>query len=99
MALDDETRAFFQHLDLLIERGISPPGAMHFFYELSRLGPADHTHRQGAERPFGQICDETVSPDLTRSPWVWSRGHPRTVARRQRIVEKISTGLGVSLRP
>jgi hypothetical protein len=33
-----QTRAFFQHLDLLIERGISPPGAMHFFYDLSRLG-------------------------------------------------------------
>jgi energy-coupling factor transport system ATP-binding protein len=38
VALDDETRTFFQHLDLLIERGISPPGAMRFFYELSRLG-------------------------------------------------------------
>jgi energy-coupling factor transport system ATP-binding protein len=38
VALDDETGAFFQHLDLLIERGISPPGAMRFFYELSRTG-------------------------------------------------------------
>ncbi len=38
VALDDDTRSFFQHLDLLIEKGISPPGAMRFFYELSRKG-------------------------------------------------------------
>lgn len=38
VALDDETRTFFQHLDLLIERGITLPGAMRFFYELNRLG-------------------------------------------------------------
>jgi len=36
IALDAETGEFFQHLDLLLEKGISPPGAMRFFYELMR---------------------------------------------------------------
>jgi len=36
VALDDSTRPFFQHLDLLLEKGISPPGAMRFFYELNQ---------------------------------------------------------------
>ena len=38
VVLDDATRAFFQKIDLLIEKGISPPGAMRFFYELNQLG-------------------------------------------------------------
>lgn len=38
VALDDSTEAFFQNLDLLVEKGIAPPGAMRFFYELSRAG-------------------------------------------------------------
>lgn len=36
--LDAGTRAFFQHVDLLLEKGISPPGAMRCFYELTRAG-------------------------------------------------------------
>jgi energy-coupling factor transporter ATP-binding protein EcfA2 len=38
LLLDAETRAFFQHIDLLLEKGISPPGAMRFFHELARSG-------------------------------------------------------------
>ena len=38
IVLDAGTRAFFQHVDLLLEKGISPPGAMRCFYELSRAG-------------------------------------------------------------
>jgi len=38
IALDDEPEAFFQNIDLLLEKGISPPGAMRFFHELSRAG-------------------------------------------------------------
>ena len=36
IALDAETGEFFQRLDLLLEKGISPPGAMRFFYELTQ---------------------------------------------------------------
>ena len=38
IALSDQTEAFFQHAEMLIEKGISPPGAMRFFYELCREG-------------------------------------------------------------
>jgi energy-coupling factor transporter ATP-binding protein EcfA2 len=38
LLLDAETRAFFQRIDLLLEKGISPPGAMRFFHELARSG-------------------------------------------------------------
>lgn len=38
LVLEDETRAFFQRMDLLLDRGITPPGAMRFFYELARAG-------------------------------------------------------------
>lgn len=34
MVLEGETRAFFQNMDLLIEQGVYPPGALRFFYEL-----------------------------------------------------------------
>jgi len=32
--LHDETQAFFQQSSLLLEKGVYPPGAMHFFHEL-----------------------------------------------------------------
>ena len=38
LLLDAETRAFFQHMDLLLEKGISPPGAMRFFHEMAKTG-------------------------------------------------------------
>jgi energy-coupling factor transport system ATP-binding protein len=38
IVLDDQTRDFFQQAAMLIEKGISPPGAMRFFFELSRAG-------------------------------------------------------------
>ncbi len=38
IALDAETRDFFQEMDLLLEKQILPPGAMHFFFELMRAG-------------------------------------------------------------
>lgn len=38
IALDAETRNFFQEMDLLLEKDILPPGAMHFFFELMRAG-------------------------------------------------------------
>jgi energy-coupling factor transporter ATP-binding protein EcfA2 len=38
LLLDAETRAFFQHMDLLLEKGISPPGAMRFFHEMAKAG-------------------------------------------------------------
>ena len=38
ITLDGQTRAFFQNIDLLLEKGISPPGAMRFFHELKQAG-------------------------------------------------------------
>jgi hypothetical protein len=38
LLLEDETRPFFQQLDLLFEKGVYPPGAMRFFHELARAG-------------------------------------------------------------
>lgn len=38
LVLEDETLAFFQRMDLLVENGITPPGAMRFFYGLSQAG-------------------------------------------------------------
>lgn len=38
LLLEDETQAFFQQVKLLLEKGISPPGAMRFFHELSQAG-------------------------------------------------------------
>jgi len=38
VALDAPTRAFFAEMDLLLEKQILPPGAMHFFFELARAG-------------------------------------------------------------
>jgi energy-coupling factor transport system ATP-binding protein len=38
LLLEDETRDFFQHASLLLERGVYPPGAMQFFHDLSQAG-------------------------------------------------------------
>lgn len=38
LLLDAETRPFFQEIDLLLEKGISPPGAMRFFHGLAQAG-------------------------------------------------------------
>jgi len=38
LLLEDETRSFFQHIDLLLEKGIQPPGAMRFFHRLQQAG-------------------------------------------------------------
>jgi energy-coupling factor transport system ATP-binding protein len=38
LLLEDETRAFFQQMDLLLEKDIVPPGAMHFFHRLTQAG-------------------------------------------------------------
>lgn len=38
IALEDETRAFFQRMDLLLEKGVVPPGGLRLFHELERLG-------------------------------------------------------------
>lgn len=38
LLLEGETRAFFQKMDLLVEQGIYPPGALRFFYELKKKG-------------------------------------------------------------
>jgi energy-coupling factor transporter ATP-binding protein EcfA2 len=38
LLLEEETHAFFQKIDILLEKGVYPPGAMHFFYELARAG-------------------------------------------------------------
>jgi energy-coupling factor transporter ATP-binding protein EcfA2 len=38
VALEEETQAFFQQGDLLLESGIYPPGAIRFFHELHRKG-------------------------------------------------------------
>ena len=34
--LADETQTFFQQTELLLEHSVYPPGALRFFYELSR---------------------------------------------------------------
>ena len=34
LLLKDETQAFFQQSKMLLEKGVYPPGAMHFFHEL-----------------------------------------------------------------
>jgi energy-coupling factor transporter ATP-binding protein EcfA2 len=47
LLLDAETRAFFQQIDLLLEKGISPPGAMRFFHELAKSG------RYAGDLPLG----------------------------------------------
>jgi energy-coupling factor transporter ATP-binding protein EcfA2 len=36
LLLEGETRAFFQNMDLLVEQGIYPPGALRFFYEIKK---------------------------------------------------------------
>jgi ABC-type multidrug transport system ATPase subunit len=38
IALHERTEAFFQKIQMLIDTGISPPGAMLFFHELSQAG-------------------------------------------------------------
>jgi ABC-type multidrug transport system ATPase subunit len=38
LVLDDETRPFFQHMDLLLEHGITPPDVMVYFHRLSQEG-------------------------------------------------------------
>jgi energy-coupling factor transporter ATP-binding protein EcfA2 len=38
LLLEGETREFFQHMDLLLEHGITPPGAMRFFHGLANAG-------------------------------------------------------------
>jgi energy-coupling factor transporter ATP-binding protein EcfA2 len=38
VALDAETRAFFQQVEVLQEHGIHPPGAMQFFHQLAQRG-------------------------------------------------------------
>jgi len=40
LVVEDQTRPFFQRLELLLEKGVLPPGAMRFFYELNRMGAA-----------------------------------------------------------
>jgi ABC-type multidrug transport system ATPase subunit len=54
IALQDETRAFFGQMDLLLERGIYPPGAMQFFHRLAARGdyhgPPPLTVAEAAER-------------------------------------------------
>jgi energy-coupling factor transport system ATP-binding protein len=38
LLLENETQAFFQQLDLLLEKDTVPPGAMHFFHLLAQAG-------------------------------------------------------------
>jgi energy-coupling factor transport system ATP-binding protein len=38
LVLEDETESFFQKMDLLLDNGIFPPGAMTLFYQLSKEG-------------------------------------------------------------
>jgi energy-coupling factor transport system ATP-binding protein len=38
MLLEDETSAFFQHMDLLREKGIYPPGGLSFYHRLAKAG-------------------------------------------------------------
>lgn len=38
LLLHDDTQPFFQQSKLLLERGVFPPGAMHFFHELHEKG-------------------------------------------------------------
>ena len=67
--LEAGTRAFFQQMELLLDKDILPPGAMHFFFELLRAG-AYHgtlplTVEEGGEK-LAQLFEgraATVSPD------------------------------------
>ena len=43
LALEDETRAFFQNMSLLLSEGIYPPGVLRFFYELEKAGYTSNT--------------------------------------------------------
>jgi energy-coupling factor transporter ATP-binding protein EcfA2 len=36
--LEDETQAFFEKMDVLLQKEVLPPGAMHFFFELVQNG-------------------------------------------------------------
>jgi len=38
MLLDSDTQSFFQNMDFLLDRDVSPPGAMQFFYRLVKAG-------------------------------------------------------------
>ena len=38
--LEDETGRFFQNMELLMQEGINPPGALRFFHELRKAGYA-----------------------------------------------------------
>ena len=38
MLLEDETQAFFQKTELLLEKGVFPPGVIRFFHELRKQG-------------------------------------------------------------
>ena len=38
LLLEDETQSFFQQMDMLLERDVFPPGAMHFFHNLVKRG-------------------------------------------------------------
>ncbi len=38
LMLEDETGRFFQNMDLLMQEGINPPGALRFFHELQKAG-------------------------------------------------------------
>ena len=75
LLLEDETRAFFQKIDLLLEKGVYPPGVMRFFSQLARAGYTSGylplTVEEAAEKlarilamphPSPQQADERIQP-------------------------------------
>jgi energy-coupling factor transport system ATP-binding protein len=63
LVMEDKTLAFFQQMDLLLEHGITPPGAMRFFHEMSRAGLYQGRLPLTVEEAAGQL--ETLMSENT----------------------------------
>jgi energy-coupling factor transporter ATP-binding protein EcfA2 len=58
LILEDETTAFFQHMDLLLEKGIYPPGGLTFYHRLAQAGY------------YGDLLPVTLEEAVARLPEV-----------------------------
>lgn len=66
LVLEGETRSFFQQMDVLLEHGITPPGAMRYFHELSLAGvdagPLPLSVSEAAEKLHQLYAQKNAAP-------------------------------------
>ncbi|MEN4041228.1 MAG: ABC transporter ATP-binding protein [Anaerolineaceae bacterium] len=69
LILEDETTAFFQHMDLLLEKGIYPPGGLTFYHRLAQAGY------------YGDLLPVTLEEAVARLPEVLAVAQNGTLRR------------------